>query len=76
MTELEFLKRNAHPFIIKYIEDFSLPGDFSERHCIVMEYADGLDLRKKMAALNYKISEKLALNWFTHVALGLAQIHA
>lgn len=72
MSELQFLKRFSHPFIIKYFEDFSLPGDFTERHCIVLEYADGLDLRNKMILLNFKVSEKQALNWFTQVCLALA----
>lgn len=28
-----------------------------------------------MQALKYDIPEKVALNWFTHVCLGLAQMH-
>jgi len=72
MSELQFLERFSHPFIIKYFEDFPLPNDFTERHCIVLEYADGLDLRKKMIMLNFKISEDQALNWFTQVCLALA----
>ncbi|TNV72935.1 hypothetical protein FGO68_gene16955 [Halteria grandinella] len=76
MTELEFLKTADHPFIIKYISDFPFPNESIDKHCIVLEYADGCDLRQKMAAVNYIITEKVALNWQTHVCLALAQIHA
>ncbi|TNV84318.1 hypothetical protein FGO68_gene2762 [Halteria grandinella] len=76
MSELEFLKATVHPFIIRYIDDFPYPNDLSERHCIVLEYADGCDLRKKMQAKNYRITEKEAINWFTQICLALAQMHA
>ncbi|TNV81437.1 hypothetical protein FGO68_gene14445 [Halteria grandinella] len=73
--ELEFLRITDHPFILGYIEDFAFPQDFAGRHCIVLENADGCDLRKKMQALEYDIPEKVALNWFTHVCLALAKMH-
>ncbi|TNV83014.1 hypothetical protein FGO68_gene14858 [Halteria grandinella] len=75
ITELEFLRIANHPFIIGYIEDFAFPQDFTGRHCIVLEHADGCDLRKKMQALNFEIPEKVALNWFAQVSLGLAKMH-
>ncbi|TNV80949.1 hypothetical protein FGO68_gene13658 [Halteria grandinella] len=76
ITELKFLRIANHPFIIGYNEDFPYPEDMTGRHCIVLEHADGCDLRKKMQALEYDIPEKIALNWFTHVCLALAQMHS
>ena len=42
----------------------------------MLEYADGCDLRSKMATMSNDIPEMLALNWFTHACLGLAQMHS
>ncbi|TNV81531.1 hypothetical protein FGO68_gene13352 [Halteria grandinella] len=76
MTEVEFLSKTKHPFIIKYIESFSIFESFRDWLCIVLEYADGCDLRSKMKAMNYNIPEKLALNLFTHACLGLLEMHS
>ncbi|TNV84187.1 hypothetical protein FGO68_gene4901 [Halteria grandinella] len=73
MNELTFLKSTAHPFIIGYIEDF--PSPFLGKHCIILEYADGCDLRKKMASMGHQITEDLAITWLAHVCLGLAEMH-
>ncbi|TNV81308.1 hypothetical protein FGO68_gene3333 [Halteria grandinella] len=75
ITELEFLRIANHPFIIGYIKDFPYPQDMAGRHCIVLELADGCDLRKKMLALDHKIPEQVVINWITHVCLGLAKMH-
>lgn len=75
-SEIGFLKATNHPFIISYKDDFPYPNDMLGRHCIVLEYADGCDLRKKMLQMNNDIPEKFALNWFTHACLGLAKMHA
>lgn len=41
-----------------------------------MEYADGCDLRTKMASLENNMTEEMALKWFTQACLGLAEMHA
>jgi len=75
MSEVDFLSSTTHPFIIKYIESFIIFECFLSRRCIVLEYADGCDLRSKMKAMNYNIPEKLALNLFAHACLGLLEMH-
>jgi len=53
MTEVEFLRIANHPFIISYINHFPYPDPILLRQCIVLEYADGCDLRSKLEAKNY-----------------------
>ncbi|TNV78325.1 hypothetical protein FGO68_gene5253 [Halteria grandinella] len=74
-NEINFLRKHLSPFIIRYVEDFQIEEDYSRR-CIVVDYADGGDLRMKMAAMNNKIPEQLALNWFVHICLALAKMHS
>ncbi|TNV86130.1 hypothetical protein FGO68_gene5128 [Halteria grandinella] len=74
MNELEFLKSTKHPFIIKYIEDFPFPSVFIDKHCIILEHANGSDLRNMMNS--EEITEQVALNLTTQACLGLAQIHS
>ncbi|TNV82240.1 hypothetical protein FGO68_gene13889 [Halteria grandinella] len=76
LTELEFLKSTKHPFIIRYFDDFKFPNEFIDKHCIILEYADGCDLRKKMASMNNQVSEQVALNWLAQLCLALEQIHS
>ncbi|TNV83919.1 hypothetical protein FGO68_gene7232 [Halteria grandinella] len=76
ITEVEFLQIANHPFIIKYINHFPYPDSFRGGHCIVMEIADGCDLRSKMVSMKNLIQEKLALNWFTHICLALLKMHS
>ncbi|TNV77548.1 hypothetical protein FGO68_gene12403 [Halteria grandinella] len=73
--ELEFLKAAEHPFLISHIEDFPHPNELMQKLCIVLEYANGCDLRTKITTMGLKITENVALNWFTHVCLGLAYMH-
>ena len=51
INEIDFLKNAKHPFIIKYIDDFPYPDSIMGNHCIVMEYADGIDLRSKLTKI-------------------------
>ncbi|TNV82651.1 hypothetical protein FGO68_gene16926 [Halteria grandinella] len=74
--EVEFLQRTDHPYIIKYFGHFPYPGSHRDEHCIVLEYADGCDLRSKMATMDNKISEDLALTWFAQASLALLQMHS
>lgn len=54
MNEIEFYKKANHPFIIDYIDSFPAPfkDDPARRMCIVLEHADGCDLRSKLNSLN------------------------
>lgn len=47
-NEVNLLQKLKHPFIINYIDSFMIEGDDFERTCVIMEYADGVDLYKKM----------------------------
>ncbi|TNV80564.1 hypothetical protein FGO68_gene12790 [Halteria grandinella] len=72
---LEKLKKLNYPFLVKFIESFPLSdNDSAYRDCIVLEYADGCDLRARMNALKKPISENQALLWFTEVILALARM--
>ncbi|TNV82175.1 hypothetical protein FGO68_gene10749 [Halteria grandinella] len=76
ITEMKFLKAAEHPFVIQYIEDFPYPIRYLEQHCIVLEYADGQDLRKKLASLKNQVTEDVLLTWVTLICLALAYVHA
>ncbi|TNV84258.1 hypothetical protein FGO68_gene3433 [Halteria grandinella] len=74
MTAPSFLQSTAHPFIIGYIEDF--PSTQIGKHCIILEYADGCHLRKKMVSMGNQITEDVAITWLAQVCLGLAEMHS
>jgi serine/threonine protein kinase len=38
--EIHFLSENKHPFIIGYIEVFTIPGDLFNNRRLVLQYAD------------------------------------
>lgn len=62
-----------HPNIIKFIRTFdSKPGYMN----IVMSYADGGDLSKKIKeAKGVHFPENIILGWFTQVCLAIKHIH-
>jgi len=64
------------PFIIGIIEHFPYPDDEEDtgRQCIVLEYADGCDLRSKFDK-DTRVPEPVALNWITQGCLGLLKMH-
>lgn len=52
-----------------------IKDDPAHRSCLVLEYADGCDLRNMLNTLKKPIPEKLALMWFAEACLGLARMH-
>lgn len=75
MNETGFLEKADHPFIISFKECFPYnEEDPVLRYCIVLEYADGCDLRSKLNQRKH-IPEKIALTWFTQACLGLMHMH-
>ncbi|TNV81538.1 hypothetical protein FGO68_gene16140 [Halteria grandinella] len=77
VNEIEFLKLNEHPYIIKYIESFSYydkKQDFIAR-CIVYELADPQNLFEIVKSSEKGIPEDLALTWFTQICLALSYLH-
>jgi len=70
--EVKLLSSLDHPFIISYIESFQENGYLY----IVMEYADGGDLSKKIEKQNKKLfTEEEILHDFIQIALAIKYIH-
>lgn len=74
LNEVRVLKAMRHPYIITYRESF-MDKKFL---CIVMDYADGGDMYKKIE-FQKKISklmpENQLLDWFVQMALAIKHIH-
>ena len=67
-------KLRNHPNIVRVIEHFIDDG----RLCIVMEYADGGDLAKRIeaqVASKSNFLEELVINWFVQICLALKHAH-
>lgn len=72
LTAMKMLQDN--PLVVKYIEDYEEYG----HAYIVMEYASGGSLQKKLAAikeLGAKLTKDTALKFFTMICLGILTIH-
>ena len=70
--EVKILSSLDHPFIVSYIESFQENGYLY----IVMEFADGGDLSKKIEKQNKKLfSENEILEDFLQIALAIKYIH-
>jgi serine/threonine protein kinase len=70
--ELKILKEADHPFIIEYIEEFSVEDN--NLLCIVTKLAPGGDLEKYMRNKNF--SEDEAMSYFAMILLGLDFLHS
>ena len=70
-NELRTLRQSSHPFIIKYYDDFIIDTKFY----IIMEYAEGKDLKHYMGKYK-KINEKKARRWFKQILSAIKYIHA
>ncbi|TNV82207.1 hypothetical protein FGO68_gene3713 [Halteria grandinella] len=77
LREIEFLKSNKHPFIVKQIEAFRDPyqGEHDRKNCIILEYADGGSLEKVLEKNGKAFKEQEALRWFAQICLGLSHLH-
>lgn len=71
--EAEILKHLNHPNVVEVIDVFKTE---SGKLWIIMEYADGGDLEKKLKSRNGRhFSEGSILQWFTEVCLAVKHIH-
>jgi len=71
--EAKILSVLKHPSIVNFREVFTT---VSNKLCIVMDFADGGDLQKKIKDQRGKfISESQILDWFTQISLGLKHVH-
>ncbi len=73
--ESTILEKLEHPNIIKFKETFMMKKPKASL-CIVMEYADGGDLKSKIADQKGKyFEESQILDWFTQICLAIKHIH-
>ncbi|TNV83630.1 hypothetical protein FGO68_gene12327 [Halteria grandinella] len=68
-TEVEFLRKFQHPFIINCIESFRDESGIS----LVLENSNGDNLLTRTK--DQPIPEKMALNWVAQICLALAKMH-
>lgn len=74
LNEVTVLKAMRHPYIITYRESFMDKRCI----CIVMDYADGGDMYRKIAKqkqLGKGFPENLLLDWFVQICLAIKHIH-
>jgi NIMA (never in mitosis gene a)-related kinase len=74
VKEAKVLKGLRHPYIVKYIENFTEEGWF----CILMDFCEGGDLTKRIENAKRErkpIPEEQVLKWFTQAILALKYIH-
>ncbi|CUV07363.1 unnamed protein product [Cryptosporidium hominis] len=74
INEVKLLSSIRHPYIVCFRESFVEDGFLN----IVMEYADGGDLFRKVNAqkqLKKNFLEKQVVRWLTQALLGLAHLH-
>lgn len=74
INEVKLLSSIRHPYIVCFRESFVDDGFLN----IVMEYADGGDLFRKVNAqkqLKKSFLEKQVVRWLTQALLGLAHLH-
>jgi len=72
--EIDIMKSVSHPNLIKYIDDFKEIISGVPSYFLVMEYADGLNMRK---LLNQKeLSEDEAINLFLEILDGIEALHS
>jgi len=71
--EAKILSVLKHPSIINFREVFTT---VSNKLCIVMDYADGGDLQKKIKEAKGRFfAEPQILDWLTQICLGLKHVH-
>eukprot|EP01022_Parablepharisma_sp_SALTPOND_P026542 TRINITY_DN64358_c6_g1_i1.p1 TRINITY_DN64358_c6_g1~~TRINITY_DN64358_c6_g1_i1.p1 ORF type:complete len:777 (-),score=149.79 TRINITY_DN64358_c6_g1_i1:12541-14871(-) len=71
--EAKILSVLKHPSIVNFREVFTT---VSNKLCIVMDFADGGDLQKRIKENRGKFfSESQILDWFTQICLGLKHVH-
>eukprot|EP00801_Mesodinium_rubrum_P000640 Mrub_00640.p1 GENE.Mrub_00640~~Mrub_00640.p1 ORF type:complete len:668 (-),score=115.52 Mrub_00640:5-2008(-) len=74
LNEVHVLKAMRHPYIVTYRESFMDKRCL----CIVMDYADGGDMFKRIAKqkqIGTGFSENTILDWFVQISLAIKHIH-
>jgi NIMA (never in mitosis gene a)-related kinase len=74
VNEVKVLSSLKHPYIVQYHESFIENGTLA----IVMDYAEGGDLSKRIAHHRSRrdlFAEGQIIRWFTQIALGLKYLH-
>mmetsp|Transcript_51829 Transcript_51829/g.82403 ORF Transcript_51829/g.82403 Transcript_51829/m.82403 type:complete len:447 (-) Transcript_51829:356-1696(-) len=74
VNEVKVLSSLKHPYIVRYHESFIEKG----RLAIVMDYAEGGDLAKRISRQRSKselFAETQLIRWFTQILLGLKYLH-
>merc|ERR1719446_1211424 len=71
MNEVKLLASLKHPYIVRYRESF-LEAVFL---AIVMDYAEGGDLQRRVQQARQPFPEPQILRWITQAALGLKYLH-
>ena len=74
LNEVHVLKAMRHPYIVTYRESFMDKRCL----CIVMDYADGGDMYRKIAKqkqLGKGFPENMILDWFVQICLAIKHIH-
>ena len=75
LSEATILERLDHPNIIRFKETFTMKKPKLSL-CIVMDYADGGDLKTKINSQKGKFFvENQILDWFTQLCLAMKHIH-
>lgn len=73
IKEARILELLHHPNIVKFKEVYLTKKG---KLCIVMEYADGSDLAKRVKDQKGQyFSEAQILDWFTQICLALKHVH-
>ena len=65
-NEIKILKEIHHDNVVKYVEDFTEPGQI----LIVMEYCEGGDLRSYIKQQKQPLPEDQVMNWFKQIVSG------
>lgn len=73
LKEAQILQIFNHPNIVRFRESYKTKKGHL---CIVMDYADGGDLAKKIEEQRGRyFSESQILDWFTQICLGMKHVH-
>eukprot|EP00929_Paragymnodinium_shiwhaense_P037679 TRINITY_DN20035_c0_g1_i1.p1 TRINITY_DN20035_c0_g1~~TRINITY_DN20035_c0_g1_i1.p1 ORF type:complete len:586 (+),score=97.97 TRINITY_DN20035_c0_g1_i1:123-1880(+) len=71
VNEVKVLASLKHPYIVRYRESFLEAGYLG----IVMDYAEGGDLQRRVQQARQGFPEQQILKWITQATLGLKYLH-
>lgn len=73
LKEAKILEKLNHPNIVRFREVYKTKKGLM---CIVMDYADGGDLAKRITQQRGRyFAESQIIDWFTQICLGLKHVH-